>query len=112
MDPYGPTEPDFAPLAPRPRVPKWPFVLGGLALLVGLAVALLWPVKVPYFAMTPGPTEEVVDLVTLPEGIDAFEPTGEFFLLTVGLREVNLFEYLEAQFDPKVDLIDREVIRP
>lgn len=112
MDPYGPTEPDFAPLAPRSRVPKWPFVVGGLALLIGLAVVLLWPVKVPYFAMTPGPTEEVVDLVTLPEGVEAFEPTGEFFLLTVGLREVNLFEYLEAQFDPKVDLIDREVIRP
>jgi PDZ domain-containing protein len=112
MDPYGPAEPDFAPLAPRSRVPKWPFVVGGIALLIGLAVVLLWPVKVPYYAMTPGPTEEVVDLVTLPDGVDVYEPTGEFFLLTVGLREVNLFEYLEAQFDPKVDLIDREVIRP
>jgi PDZ domain-containing protein len=30
----------------------------------------------------------------------------------VGLREVNVFEYVEAQFDDKVDLIERDVIRP
>ena len=112
MDTQETTHPDFAPLPPKPRVARWPFVVAGIALLIGLAVVVLWPIKVPYFAMTPGPTEEVVDLVSIPEGVDTFDPSGEFFLLTVGVREVNVFEYLEAQFDPKIDLIDREVIRP
>jgi len=101
-----------APLEPAARhTPRWPFVLVGIFFVVGLAVLILWPVKVPYFAMSPGPVEEVSDLITV-EDTGTFEPTGELYLLTVGLREVNVFEYIEAQFDDTVDLIDREVIRP
>ena len=112
MQPFDEPDPEFAPLPPKERVPKWPFAVAGIALLIGLAVVILWPLKVPYFAMAPGPTEEVVDLVSVPEGVQTFDPTGEFFLLTVGLREINVFEYLEAQFDPQIDLLDRDVVRP
>jgi PDZ domain-containing protein len=78
---------------------------------IGVLVLVLWPVKVPYFALSPGPVEEVSDLVNIDE-VETHAPTGELFLLTVGLREVNLFEYVEAHFDETVDLIEREVIRP
>jgi PDZ domain-containing protein len=108
MEPF---EPESAPVSARRRFPRWPWVLVGLALLVGAAVLVLWPVKVPYFAMSPGPVEEVADLITV-EGVEEYPPNGDLFLLTVGLREVNVFEYLEAQLDPQVDLIAREVIRP
>lgn len=96
----------------RPRrLPRWPFVVAGLFLAFGLAILLAWPVKVPYFAMSPGPVEEVADLIRIDD-TDVYQTTGDLYLLTVGLREVNVFEYLEAQLDDKVDLIDRDVIRP
>jgi PDZ domain-containing protein len=105
FDEFGPIE------APPRRTPRWPFVLVGLFFAAGLTVLILWPVKVPYFAMSPGPVEEVSDLITVTDA-STYEQTGELYLLTVGLREVNVFEYIEAQFDETVDLIDRDVIRP
>jgi PDZ domain-containing protein len=93
------------------RAPRWPYVLGASFLVVGLVVLLLWPVKVPYYAMSPGPVESVADLVTVTDA-PVYESEGDFYLLTVGLREVNAFEWVEAQFDDTVDLIAREVIRP
>jgi PDZ domain-containing protein len=108
MDPFAP-DPDFVPLRHRP--PKWPFVLVGVFLLVGAAVLALWPVKLPYYAISPGPVEEVTDLITVTD-VPTYTTNGDLYLLTVGLREVNAFEYVEAEIDPQVDLIGRDVIRP
>ena len=93
------------------RGPRWPYFLVAAFLAIGLVVLLLWPVKVPYVAFSPGPVEQVPDLITI-EGVQTYQPTGDLYLLTVGLRDVNLFEYIEAQFDEEVDLYDREAIRP
>lgn len=98
-------------ITPRRR-PRWPYALGIGFLVAGLLVLLLWPVKLPYFAMSPGPVEAVADLVTINEA-ETYPFDGEFYLLTVGLREVNAFEWFEAEFlDDKVDLVARDVIRP
>jgi len=97
------------PVSPR-RV-RWPYVLAAGLLIAGLMVLLFWPIKLPYFAMAPGPVESVTDLVTVSEA-ETFESNGDFYLLTVGLREVNAFEWVEAQLDARVDLIARERIRP
>lgn len=98
--------------ATRERGARWPYGLAIGFLAIGLLVLLLWPVKLPYFAMSPGPVEAVTDLVTASD-VETFESDGEFFLLTVSLREVNAFEWFEAQFlDDRVDLVAREVIRP
>lgn len=106
--PHRPEE----PTAPgRPAV-RWPYALAAAFLASGLLVALLWPVKVPYFAMSPGPVETVSDLITISDA-DVFAIDGTTYLLTVGLREVNPFEWIEARFfDPRVDLIERDVVRP
>ncbi len=81
-------------------------------LISGLAVVLLWPVKLPYYAISPGPVEDVRDLITVSDA-EVFESEGTFYLLTVGLREVNAFEWFEARFlDSRVDLLEREVVRP
>src|SRR4030065_2256654 len=108
MDPF---EQEPAPAIERRRFPRWPFALVATALLTGAAVLALWPLKVPYYAMSPGPVEEVAGLVTV-SAVPVYSTNGDLFLLTVGLREVNIFEYLEAQVDPRVDLVGREVIRP
>jgi PDZ domain-containing protein len=93
------------------RTPRWPIILAIAVVAVGVTVLLLWPVKVPYFAMSPGPVEEVADLIVIADEA-TFASDGELYLLTVGLREVNMFEWVEAQFDRETDLIEREKIRP
>jgi PDZ domain-containing protein len=96
----------------RQRGPRWPYALAIGFLAAGLLVLLVWPVKLPYFAMSPGPVEATSDLVTISD-TQTFESNGELYMLTVGLREVNAFEWFEAQFlDERVDLVAREVIRP
>jgi PDZ domain-containing protein len=107
MDPDSPQ-----PVATLPRPPRWPYVLSASFLVAGLAVVLLWPVKLPYYAISPGPVEDVADLITVTDA-ETFESDGKFYLLTVGLREVNAFEWVEARFfDSRVDLLDRDVVRP
>ena len=97
---------------PRLRTPRWPFVLMASFLATGLIVLLLWPVKLPYYAMSPGPVEDVTDLITVTDAA-TYSSDGSFYLLTVGLREVNAFEWFEARYlDPRVDLLDRDVVRP
>lgn len=103
-----------APVIPalRTRPAHWPYVMLAAFLTVGLLVVLLWPVKVPYYAMSPGPVEDVEDLITVSDA-EVFPLEGTWYLLTVGLREVNAFEWFEARYlDETVDLIERDVIRP
>jgi PDZ domain-containing protein len=104
------TLPEQRPTEPT-RGPRWPYFLVAGFLALGLVVLLLWPVKVPYVALSPGPVEQVPDLITI-DGAETYPPTGDLYLLTVSPRDVNVFEYIEAQFDDEVDLYDREVIRP
>jgi Lon-like protease len=110
MDPpsfYPPPEPP-----PPRRTARWPYAVAVAFIASGLLVALLWPVKVPYFAMSPGPVESVADLISITDA-DVYAIDGATYLLTVGLKEVNPFEWLEARFfDPRVDLIERDVVRP
>lgn len=93
------------------RPARWPMVLAAVVIVLGVVVLLLWPVKVPYYAMSPGPVEEVSALVTIDDA-PTYPLSGDMYLLTVGLREVNVFEWVEAQLDEETDLIARERIRP
>lgn len=97
-----------------PRPVRWPYALAAGFLAMGLIVLLLWPVKLPYFAMSPGPVEAVADIISVDDGTPVYASAGEFYLLTVSItsQEVNAFEWVEAKLDQKVDLIDREIIRP
>ncbi len=105
------SESDLVPpeLRPRRRLPEWPFVLAGVILTVGITVAAAWPVNVPYYALAPGPVNDVSDYIEVP---DPAPETGDLFFLTVTLKEVNLLEYLAALLDDEVDLNRRETIRP
>ena len=105
-------KPDAAPTLQQQRAPRWPYVLLASFLATGLVVLLLWPVELPYYAMSPGPVEDVADLITVADA-ETYPSEGTFYLLTVGLREVNVFEWFEARYlDSRVDLLDRDVIRP
>ena len=94
---------------PSRRYPRWPFVLGGLLLALGIAIAALSNVSMPYFALAPGPVNDVTGYVEVE---DPAEERGDLFFLTVTLKEVSLFEYLAARLNDEVDLSPRETIRP
>lgn len=92
------------------RIPKWPFVLAVIFMVIGIAIAIAWPIKVAYYTLSPGPlydTSDFIHVVGEEQEID-----GELFFLTVSLREANVFEYVAAQVNPKVDVAPRQNIRP
>ncbi len=91
------------------RFPKWPFVLAGLVLLLGLAVVFVYPIELDYIAFSAGSVEDVSDHMTI-EG-DVSEPVGDLFFLTVSADSVNVFEYIEATFDGEIDLTRRSRVR-
>ena len=96
----------------RQRIPKWPFVLAGLLLVIGIAVAIAWPIKIPYYTLSPGPLYDTSDFVYVVGEETEYEIEGEMFFLTVSLREANLFEYFAGQLNPKVEIAPRENYRP
>jgi PDZ domain-containing protein len=97
-------------MKPPSSYPKWPFYLAGALVAIGIAIALLWPVSVPFYTLSPGPVYDSSDFITVDGG--AVSDDGELFFLTVSLKEANVFEWVAAQLDPRVDLREREVIRP
>lgn len=100
-----------SPVTVKPLA-KWPFVLVGVMLLLGAAVAFTWNIQVPYFALSPGPVNDASDFIMVPEEVAIGEEGGDLFFLTVSLKEINAVEYLGALIDEQVDLSPRENIRP
>jgi PDZ domain-containing protein len=94
----------------RRRFPKWPFVLAAFLVALGIAVAVAWPIKVPYYTLSPGPVYDTSDFIDVQAA--HYDVEGEMFFLTVSLREANLFEYIGARLNPKVDVAPRQNIRP
>ncbi|UCG40067.1 MAG: PDZ domain-containing protein [Acidimicrobiia bacterium] len=91
------------------RVPTWSVFLIGLAMLLSGAGMAASVIDVPYYAYEPGPVYELDQFVEA-EGAD--DVNGEFLMLTVALPEVTALEFLVAWFDPAVDLVERERVRP
>jgi len=101
---------DPAGVTPPRKYPKWPFVLAGVLLLIGIAIAAVWPISVPYYTLSPGPVYDTSDFITVVDGAPA--PEGELFFLTVRVKEANVFEYVGGLIDPTVEIAPRENIRP
>lgn len=97
--------------APEPHLPRWPFAVGSV--LMGLAIfsVMLWNVELPYLAWSPGPTPEVVDLLTV-SGAEQYPVEGDLYMLTVSQQDLNVYELLAAVADPQVDVLERIAVRP
>lgn len=106
-DPYADIPESVRPTAPYPR---WPWVVAGVLMAVGIAIAIAWPISLPYYTLSPGPVYDTSDFVTVEGG--TVSSVGELFFLTVSLKEANAFEWVAAQFDESVDTRPRENIRP
>ncbi len=104
------TPTDSPPASFRSR-PRWLVVLWTAVVLV-LLTPVGWMVDLPYFSASAGPTGDAVDAVIVDEDFPTFHPEGELLLLTVSLQPVNLYEATVAFFDRRIDLIERDVLRP
>ena len=101
------------PVSPAPSAthPRWLSLLWTVIVLV-LVIPLGWIINLPYFSASAGPTGDAVDAVIVEDDFPVFQPEGELLLLTVSLQTVNVYEAAVAFFDRKVDLIERELLRP
>ncbi|MGI9667700.1 MAG: YlbL family protein [Acidimicrobiia bacterium] len=95
---------------PTEPYPKWPWVVAAVLMAIGITIAILWPITVPYYTLSPGPVYDTTDFVTVEDG--QVSENGEMFFLTVSLKEANVFEWAAGQLDEAVDISPRQNIRP
>lgn len=98
------------PTPPRSQ-PRWLIALW-TAVVLALLTPVGWLIDLPYFSASAGPTGDAVDAVMVDAGFPVYQPEGELLLLTVSLQPVNLYEATVAFFDRRIDLIDRDLLRP
>ncbi|MGI9585529.1 MAG: YlbL family protein [Acidimicrobiia bacterium] len=109
-EPAGPFADVPESVRPPDTYPKWPWVVAGVLIIIGIAIAIAWPITVPYYTLSPGPVYDSADFVTVEGG----EPSelGELLFLTVSLKEANVFEWAAGSLDDSVAIRPRENIRP
>ncbi|MDR9450287.1 MAG: PDZ domain-containing protein [Acidimicrobiia bacterium] len=93
------------------RLPRWPFAIGSVLMVLAIFSVVLWNIELPYLAWSPGPTPEVVDLLTV-EGAEQYAVEGDLYMLTVSQQDLNVYELLAAVADPQVDVLERTAVRP
>ncbi len=85
---------------------------GAPAIVAGVIVVLsLVFLNIPYIALTPGPAENVVDLIVI-KGAKTSPVSGRLLLTTVSLHEIKLGEAIIALFDPSSAIIPRSAFIP
>jgi PDZ domain-containing protein len=100
------------PPAVRPPAsyPKWPWIFAGILIAIGIAIAITWPITVPYYTLSPGPVYDTSNFITVDDGYVSED--GELLFLTVSLKEANVFEFAAGSLDERVTVSARETVRP
>jgi PDZ domain-containing protein len=107
----APPLPDVpASVQPPQPYPKWPWILASVLIVIGIGIAIAWPITVPYYTLSPGPVYDTSDFIDVEDGF--ISDKGELFFLTVSIKEANIFEYAAGWLDDRVSVREREVIRP
>lgn len=102
------TNPEPAPTTP-PSQKRPAATIAGL-FLAGFLALIAWNVELPYLAYSAGPVSDVTSSIDADEVV-VYPPSGELLMLTVISQEINIFEYLVAQFDPSIDLVKTQAVR-
>jgi PDZ domain-containing protein len=93
------------------RLPRWPLVVGSILMALAIFSVVLWNIELPFLAWSPGPTPEVVDLLSV-QGAEQYPVEGDLYMLTVSQQDLNVYELLAAVADPQVDVLERTAVRP
>lgn len=98
------------PHAPKPTIPRrWRLILGSF-LLVPMLVATGLFVPTDYYALSPGPAEDVGRLIKV--GNASAPSKGSFMLTTVSVTvdRISIFESLRAAIDPAIETVPRSAL--
>jgi PDZ domain-containing protein len=107
VDQAEPAEPDGPPV----RRARWPWVVVAIPVLLGLVSLIAAVIELPYYAISPGsarPTQPTV----LVSGTRTYETNDDILFTTVSLSRdrINGWEWLQAELDDTIDLVDAEVV--
>jgi Lon-like protease len=112
--PGSPSRPIGGTTSPEPPVRRTssprPSGVAAIAAAAILVVAII-SLNIPYYAITPGPTENVAQLVTI-SGAKTSPVSGQLLLTTVSLHEMKVGEAVRGWFDPSFDVLSRSTIIP
>jgi PDZ domain-containing protein len=80
--------------------------------LLALAIALFvgW-VRLPYYALGPGPARDVTPLIDV-EGHPVYASDGRLVMTTVAYRKVTALQALIAWIDPNASVVAQDVLYP
>jgi Lon-like protease len=81
-----------------------------LVLAFGAAVFAGW-VRLPYYALGPGPAREVLPLIRV-EGHSRYGSEGSLIMTTVRYHEVTALQAIWAWLDPNQAIVDRRALFP
>lgn len=85
----------------------------GVAAVLAAAIIFvaLLNINVPYYALTPGPTQDVSQLIEIG-GAKTTSVNGELLLTTVSLHPIKIVEAMRGWFDPSIAILSRSAIIP
>jgi PDZ domain-containing protein len=69
-------------------------------------------VELPYYAIAPGGTLDVGQLVAVDEDTPVYRANGSVLMTTVSLQRTTLVEAVRGWLDPTIDVVAEEQIRP
>ena len=78
---------------------------------VAIVILALLSLNNLYFALTPGPAENVLNLINI-KGAKTHPVTGELLLTTVSLHEIRLVSAIAGLFRPNYQVLSRATIIP
>jgi PDZ domain-containing secreted protein len=108
-----PWDPGAGEPSPKRRVPLLGKVGIGLAIVLVVAIVAGFLIHVPYSTISPGEAVSLPPLVTV-DGAKTFSSSrGDIRLLFVRERNnVSVWRYVQAHFDPDVDIVKDKVLNP
>ncbi|MEO8476765.1 MAG: S16 family serine protease [Actinomycetota bacterium] len=89
------------------RILKSIGALLGLGLVFGVGF-----LRLPYYAVGPGPAREVVPLIRVGGDRQTFPPSGKLIMTTVSFYPVTALQALQAWIDPNKTIVADEVLYP
>jgi PDZ domain-containing protein len=92
------------------RAQRRPSGAAALAAAAILVIAVFY-LRIPYFALTPGPVQDVGTLIAV-KGAKTTPLKGQLLLTTVSLHEIRIGEAMRGWFDPSIAILSRSAIIP
>lgn len=85
----------------------------GAALIAAVAVSIVaaFNLNIPYFAITPGPAIDVVELIDI-SSVETDSVSGRLMLTTVSLKKIRVAEAIRSWFDESYEVLSRSAIVP